>query len=162
VTGIRAQWSLGAAGPLLAREEREAGNWRDRGLCTEVDSELFYPERGSPAAAAKRICADCSVRSQCLDFALDSGEAWGIWGGMSRDERRDESRRRRGLKPLRQPAAAAIATVPAAGGLKRCSRCREDKERDDFNRHAGAADGLSAWCRECKSQTRRPPARQAA
>lgn len=61
-----------------------------------MDPELFYPVSGgtAPAAAAKRICSMCPVKDQCLKFALDSGEEWGVWGGASETERRNMRRGR--------------------------------------------------------------------
>lgn len=48
----------------------------------------FFPERGRAAARARNICADCPVRSECLDDALAQGQ-WlqGIFGGFSRSQR---------------------------------------------------------------------------
>lgn len=43
---------------------------------------------------AKWVCSQCPVISQCLDYAIDRGEEWGIWGGMTTAERREESERR--------------------------------------------------------------------
>jgi WhiB family redox-sensing transcriptional regulator len=37
---------------------------------------------------AKAICGLCAVRGQCLKFAVERGEAHGIWGGTSESERR--------------------------------------------------------------------------
>ncbi|HJR18350.1 MAG TPA: WhiB family transcriptional regulator, partial [Actinomycetota bacterium] len=37
---------------------------------------------------AKRICAQCAVRDECLDYALANDERFGIWGGLSERERR--------------------------------------------------------------------------
>lgn len=66
-----------------------SGDWRDRGRCTEVDPELFFPERGHNGAQAKLICAGCEVRAECRAFALERPERLdGIWGGLTEDERR--------------------------------------------------------------------------
>ena len=37
---------------------------------------------------AKRICAQCTVKSECLEYALKNDERFGIWGGLSERERR--------------------------------------------------------------------------
>lgn len=37
---------------------------------------------------AKAVCASCTVRAQCLDQALERGERYGIWGGLTDLERR--------------------------------------------------------------------------
>ncbi|MDR1853122.1 MAG: WhiB family transcriptional regulator [Propionibacteriaceae bacterium] len=63
-------------------------NWRERALCAQTDPEAFYPEKGGSTRDAKRVCQNCEVRSECLDFALAHDERFGIWGGMSERERR--------------------------------------------------------------------------
>lgn len=69
--------------------------WAEDAACraSSVDPELFFPlsESGlgaSQVAAAKAVCARCPVAAQCLTWALRSGEAAGIWGGTTPDERR--------------------------------------------------------------------------
>jgi WhiB family transcriptional regulator, redox-sensing transcriptional regulator len=62
--------------------------WPDLAACAEVDPDLFYPEPGEPAAPAKRICASCAVREECLEYAIRNREMWGIWGGMTEMPRR--------------------------------------------------------------------------
>jgi WhiB family redox-sensing transcriptional regulator len=63
-------------------------DWRLEAVCAEVDPELFFPERGDRALAAKRICAGCPVRVECLSFALAINEPRGVWGGIAAGERR--------------------------------------------------------------------------
>ncbi|TMR13807.1 WhiB family transcriptional regulator [Nonomuraea turkmeniaca] len=46
---------------------------------------------------AKAICAGCPVRGDCLRWALEHGERWGIWGGLNPRERRHLRRRGYGL-----------------------------------------------------------------
>jgi WhiB family redox-sensing transcriptional regulator len=58
------------------------------GLCAQTDPEAFYPERGYGTRAAKAVCAACPVRPECLAYALERGERFGVWGGMSERERR--------------------------------------------------------------------------
>ena len=80
-----------------------ATEWRAASACLSADPELFFPIAEGAAAAgqtstALRVCAGCAVRQQCLDFALATGEAHGIWGGTTADERiraRRRSMRRR-------------------------------------------------------------------
>jgi WhiB family redox-sensing transcriptional regulator len=63
-------------------------DWQERALCAEVDGDLFFPEKGGSTAVSKRVCAACPVRSECLDYALQNEERFGIWGGLSERERR--------------------------------------------------------------------------
>jgi WhiB family redox-sensing transcriptional regulator len=76
-------------------------SWRDRAACRAEDPELFFPV-GTGAAVleqvhrAKRICARCEVREECLQLAVDSGRVEGVWGGLfDRELRREVNRRRR-------------------------------------------------------------------
>lgn len=72
------------------------------GLCAQTDPEIFFPEKGHNGREAKKICARCPVRAECLAWALDRKERVGVWGGTTGHER-DAMRRRR------QPAPAAAA-----------------------------------------------------
>ena len=64
--------------------------WQDRALCAEVDSEMFFVEKGGSTAPAKRVCMACEVRAECLEYALEHEDAgrFGVWGGTSERERR--------------------------------------------------------------------------
>ena len=63
-------------------------DWHDYANCLGVDPDLFFPERGASTREAKEVCRGCEVRHDCLEFALQNGEKFGIWGGMSERERR--------------------------------------------------------------------------
>jgi WhiB family redox-sensing transcriptional regulator len=69
-------------------------NWQDDANCLGVDPDLFFPERGASTREAKEVCRGCVVREQCLEFALQNGEKFGIWGGLSERERRRIRRQR--------------------------------------------------------------------
>ena len=62
--------------------------WQDGANCKGANADLFFPERGASTRAAKAICRECGVREDCLEFAITTGEKFGIWGGMSERERR--------------------------------------------------------------------------
>jgi WhiB family redox-sensing transcriptional regulator len=70
-------------------------SWRQRGACRGLDPDVFYPLSDEEAGEAKAICAACPVREPCLEFALDTREAEGIWGGTTARERRRLLRQRR-------------------------------------------------------------------
>ena len=91
-------------------------SWRDLALCAEVDPELFFPDKGESSRPAKRVCTGCEVRAECLQDALDHGERFGVWGGLSERERRELARR---PNPGRRCPAhgAALSGGPA---LYRC------------------------------------------
>ena len=62
--------------------------WADEAKCLNADPDVFFPEKGGSTREAKRICAECAVRVECLEYALEHDERFGIWGGMSERERR--------------------------------------------------------------------------
>lgn len=73
--------------------------WRAQSACRDTSPELFFPIGTTGNAVdqievAKRICGQCPVTSQCLEFALETNQEAGVWGGLTEDERR---RVRRGL-----------------------------------------------------------------
>ncbi|MDO5633868.1 MAG: WhiB family transcriptional regulator [Micrococcus sp.] len=62
--------------------------WQVDALCAQTDPEAFFPEKGGSTRDAKKICSACTVRSECLDYAMANDERFGIWGGLSERERR--------------------------------------------------------------------------
>ena len=79
---------LAAAGAAAVFPSAAATAWQDAALCAETDPEAFFPEKGGSVRAAKRTCRACEVRAECLDYALEHDERFGIWGGTSERERR--------------------------------------------------------------------------
>ncbi|MGW2095626.1 WhiB family transcriptional regulator [Promicromonospora sukumoe] len=67
--------------------------WQERALCAQTDPEAFFPEKGGSTREAKKVCSGCEVRAECLDYALENDERFGIWGGLSERERRKLKRR---------------------------------------------------------------------
>lgn len=74
--------------PGVRQQEEETLAWQADALCAQTDPESFFPEKGGSTREAKRICDSCEVRSECLDYALQNDERFGIWGGLSERERR--------------------------------------------------------------------------
>lgn len=70
-------------------------SWHDDAVCAQTDPELFFPDKGGSTKEAKDVCAECLVRAECLEYALDVGERFGVWGGASE---RDRRRLHRGLR----------------------------------------------------------------
>jgi WhiB family redox-sensing transcriptional regulator len=62
--------------------------WQVDALCAQTDPEAFFPEKGGSTRDAKKVCSACTVRSECLEYALGNDERFGIWGGLSERERR--------------------------------------------------------------------------
>jgi WhiB family transcriptional regulator, redox-sensing transcriptional regulator len=90
--------------------------WLQRAACADENPELFFPVGTTGPAlrevdAAKRVCARCPVRGQCLSWAIRTGQASGVWGGTGEEER--AALRRRALRAER--TAAAISSARLAG-----------------------------------------------
>lgn len=62
--------------------------WVSQGICAQTDPDAFHPEKGASTEPAKRICHECPVKAECLEWALEHDERFGIWGGASSQERR--------------------------------------------------------------------------
>jgi WhiB family redox-sensing transcriptional regulator len=73
---------------ILLRRADDENPWRQRSACAGLDAEIFFPGRGESSAPAKQVCAGCPVSEECLEWALASGEKFGVWGGKSERERR--------------------------------------------------------------------------
>lgn len=72
--------------------------WMADGLCREYPAETFFPRDGVGVIAAQRICAECPVARECLEYALANHVDHGVWGGASERERRRIARERRRLR----------------------------------------------------------------
>jgi WhiB family transcriptional regulator, redox-sensing transcriptional regulator len=81
--------------------------WQDRALCAQTDPEAFFPEKGGSTREAKKVCRGCEVRAECLEYALEHDERWGVWGGLSQIERR---------RMKREAGTPTPFPVPRAGG----------------------------------------------
>jgi WhiB family redox-sensing transcriptional regulator len=95
-------------GRELVGAEAASGDWRELALCLQFNGDLWFPEKGESPAAAKLLCGRCDARAECLEFALDTNEDYGIWGGLSTAERKALRRRRR----LRRALDRAGVAVP--------------------------------------------------
>lgn len=67
--------------------------WRTEATCRDTDPELFFPVGTTgqallQIAKAKSVCCQCPVTVDCLEFALETNQDTGIWGGTSEEERR--------------------------------------------------------------------------
>ena len=79
-------------------------DWRHIAACRDEDPELFFPIGTTGPAAlqveeAKAVCRRCDVRVECLQWALETAQDAGVWGGTSEDERR--ALKRRGARAAR-------------------------------------------------------------
>jgi WhiB family redox-sensing transcriptional regulator len=91
-----------------------SARWQDDALCREVGGEIFFPEDDETTVNtyrytdAKTVCAACTVRTACLDYAMarEGGAAHqyrgGLWGGLTPNQRAE-------LAKTRRPAEGATA-----------------------------------------------------
>ena len=67
--------------------------WRELSACRDSDPNLFFPTgstgpAGDQIELATAICAQCSVQEECLQYALETNQEAGVWGGYAEDDRR--------------------------------------------------------------------------
>jgi WhiB family transcriptional regulator, redox-sensing transcriptional regulator len=79
--------------------------WRNRSACIDEDPELFFPVGTTGPALeqterAKAVCRGCDVASECLEWALETNQDAGVWGGLNEDERRALRRQRQRRRRL--------------------------------------------------------------
>ncbi|MEV1331161.1 WhiB family transcriptional regulator [Micromonospora costi] len=133
--------------------------WHDDAACDGLGDAMF-PDKGDHAASsyAKRVCAGCPVRHQCLEDALDRNDQWGIRGGADPSERRallkhrDRETAHQGQRPgpgdhhrtiaamLARPTPATWAEIGAAIGFSGSTV----KKYWHRQRHAAAEQGAAA------------------
>jgi WhiB family transcriptional regulator, redox-sensing transcriptional regulator len=71
--------------------------WMAHALCRGTNPDRYFPSDGVGVEAVQRICVDCPVRLECLEYALRHGIDQGVWGGASERQRRRIRRQRRAL-----------------------------------------------------------------
>lgn len=78
----------------MRRYDELLPDWAERAACAGMDTNLFFPPPGREGhvwtVRAKKICARCAYRRECLEWAyeLERGGRWGIYGGATARERR--------------------------------------------------------------------------
>jgi WhiB family redox-sensing transcriptional regulator len=79
---------------LLPRPIASDWEWQESAACRELPSEMFFytdgergPRRKNRENAAKAVCASCPVIQACRKQALELAEPYGIWGGLTEEDR---------------------------------------------------------------------------
>lgn len=115
-------------------------DWRHHAACREEKPDLFYGDKGDDALA-KDTCQICPVRQACLDWALETKEPHGVWGGL--DERERRALLRRGQpKPAPRPTPVAIAHGTPDGAARH--KQLKEKVCDPCKAAAASAEGVAA------------------
>ena len=77
----------------LPRDPLPPDFWQDQAACYGVDPEVFFPASEDEAGPALSYCRTCSSRIMCLAWALKNRERYGVWGGLTEQQRRRLQRR---------------------------------------------------------------------
>jgi WhiB family redox-sensing transcriptional regulator len=117
---------------------KDGVRWWERAKCRGVDPDLFFPRRGDDTTQAVAVCKACPVQVECLEYALDNGERFGIWGGTTGKDRRKMRR------PRKLCEACGVHFRPTKSGTRYCSEtCRRlghtRQVAESRRRRAGAA-----------------------
>lgn len=82
---------------MSAIEYRPADSheWKSHAECAKPDRPLMFPHEADEVGVmqAKATCAVCPVVAECLEAAHRGGEHFGVWGGLTSEERRAARRR---------------------------------------------------------------------
>jgi len=73
----------------MALKRRPTIDWQSGAVCRDMNPEIFFPDQFAlvdPTAVA--ACQRCPVQSDCLQWALDTDQEFGVWGGLTEDQRR--------------------------------------------------------------------------
>jgi len=67
--------------------------WVVFAACRDADPDTFFPSSKYAEREALALCRICPVQRECLDYAYEAKEVFGIWGGLSEKQRRTAFRR---------------------------------------------------------------------
>lgn len=122
-------------------------DWRLRARCRDYPGDLFFPLGTTgpaqlQAEEAKAVCRRCPVMAECLRWALQTGQEYGIWGGLTEEERR--IMRRRAARAGTQLASAEPRRVEGpAYAVARTKGARITEAVAAGRTHADIARGLN-------------------
>lgn len=67
--------------------DAQATEWMRDAVCAQTDPDAFHPDKSGSVEPAKAVCAVCPVLAECRAYALETGQRFGVWGGLSANER---------------------------------------------------------------------------
>ena len=72
----------------LPRDPAPPDTWQDKASCYGIDPEIFFPPSEEDAGLALSYCGACGIKEVCLAWALRNRERYGVWGGLTEQQRR--------------------------------------------------------------------------
>jgi WhiB family transcriptional regulator, redox-sensing transcriptional regulator len=106
--------------PLSQVPKDAAWQWQEHARCHDSDTAIFFHPQNERGLArlrrdrsAKRICAACPVRVECADYAIRAREPYGVWGGLTEEERERIYARANGANFPRQRGEGALLAAEA-------------------------------------------------
>lgn len=77
----------------MLSDDSNSMEWQRDAACADPDFieyiDYFFSEDPEEIEDAKEVCSHCPVRSECLSWALNNKEIWGVWGGKDENEIRE-------------------------------------------------------------------------
>lgn len=109
--------SAGQSDPGVLRWQRVpvGDEWLELAGCRDVPTGMFFSEKDEETSEALRVCAQCSVRRACLEYAIENRICDGIWGGASERGRRSIQRARKAADRDPDPGRAGRRYPPRVG-----------------------------------------------
>lgn len=146
--------------PPTAVVPRPDRAWMDRAACRTVDEEVFFPHDTDEVgiAAAKSVCGGCRARPDCLEYAVETLQKDGVWGGTTPNERRSIRRRRARLAAVVEVVAEPERVVVRE---KPCGSCGVIQPASAFGEDKFQKDGLNKRCKGCTNEDARRRRREA-
>lgn len=97
----------------MPKYEPSEHDWRVAAACKDTDPSLFFPIGSTGIAIdqteqAKQVCLSCACAAECLQFALDTNQDAGVWGGLGEEERRVIRRQRTAARRAARKAARQL------------------------------------------------------
>jgi WhiB family redox-sensing transcriptional regulator len=119
--------------------------WRKEANCIGADLEIFFPDipTNRSSLEAKALCRQCPVALECLEEALQQPEEFGIFGGLTRDERqglRSKEKNRREQNLCRQGHLLTPDNIVQTDNGSTCRTCRRfSQKKYDLKRNENRA-----------------------
>jgi WhiB family redox-sensing transcriptional regulator len=96
--------------------------WDPRRNCADVDPDVMFPERGGGEAVEKaiQVCSGCPFKTRCHEWAVETAQVSGVWGGVNQHQRSREIYARRRSRPsgsAKHPGSSLVSTSSMPTGV---------------------------------------------